>query len=806
MAVQVSNVETELTGPPPLDTEPDKIVVVDKVAGEPVTMVEPDTPAPEGGDISQTSVAEAETDVTVAPEETDVTVAPEEADVTVDQTSVAEAEAPVPQEQPKEVKVKSEVEETLLDKMLKLRQKLAAQGAQPKKIIMQMGKAKVTVVYSGSTPSQEDVQTAITKYRASPQFENLVDKEKGSPMRVRLAVGSAQNPEDKLATLRRFYPDAIPWKEDNFVYSDPDGNFLLFNPEGFDIGDVSRSAREITQVVGSTLGATAGAVSGLTTGPGAVVTAPTMAVIGAGYGNAVAGSLFDAMASSFGLTVDTRSLAEKTLSTTIEFATGSFGQKAGDVIGPLIHKGLGGGKAAAQEMYRRFQKLGIDPPAGASTGSKATGTFEKSLEAAPSSSNIMQDAAEKIMTQTRAAVDKTISRFGEPKTVQGAGQVIREATVKAAERFGSAKERIYDEVWDLVGARTPVALNAISALRETLENQLADAPSSLAPTLKPVIKQLKNLQKDAEDTGGLIFERLRQIRTDIGKNLQNPILSGGTSAQNQYQKLIYGALTEDMSAAAAQVGPKAARKLKVADRYVRKWMNTTAKTLEKIDKFDADERALGFAMQAAKDGGTALQRLRNNFLPEEWDTVAATVLHRMGLATPGAQGATGTTFSVSTFMTSWSKLAPEAKKALFGGSRYAEAAEGLETLIQAISSLKGIEKLTNSSNTMRNITAYATITTLAGGLGGFVGGDYSSTAGAVVTTILAPRAAAKLITNPRFIKWLTTPITQPGKYAPHITRLAAIGKAEPEIKQEIRQYLDVLRNSPIPNAASGAAQ
>ena len=797
MAVQVSNVETELTGPPPLDTEPDKIVTVDKVAGEPVTMVEPNSVAPANVVQSEDEVPPAHEEMAVAEQ-----AVPEQAE----EVEVKSGDEEAVPEQAEEVEVKSGDEENLLDKMLKLRQKLATQAAQPKKIIMKMGKAKVTVVYSGSTPSQEDVQNAITKYRASPQFENLINKEKGSPMRVRLAVGSAQTPEDKLATLRRFYPDAVAYKGDNFVYSDPDGNFILHNPEGIDVGDVAGSAREITQVVGSALGAKAGAVSSLTTGPAAVVTAPTMAVIGAGYGNAVAGSLFDAMANFFGLTVDTRSLSEKTLSTTTELAMGSLGQKAGDVIGPAIQKGLGGGKTAAQEMYRRFQKLGIDPPAGASTGSRTIGSIEQSLGSTPASTNIMQDAAEKVMAQTKAAVDKTISRFGDPKTVQGAGQVIREATVKAAERFGSAKERIYDEVWDLVGARTPVALNAISALRETLENQLAEAPRTLGPTLKPVIRQLKNLQKDANETGGLIFERLRQTRTDIGKNLENPVLSGGTSAQNQYQKLIYGALTEDMSAAAAQVGPKAARKLKSADKFVKEWMENNHKLLEKINKFDADERALGFAMQAAKDGGTALQKLRENFLPEEWDTVAATVLHRMGLATPGAQDATGEVVSVSTFMTSWSKLAPEAKKALFGGSRYEEAYKGLETLVEAVSSLKGIEKLTNSSNTGRNIIAFTTISTLAGGLGALGTGDTSGAAGAVVTTILAPRAAAKLITNPRFIKWLTTPITQPAKYAPHITRLAAIAEAEPEIKQEIRQYLDALRNSPIPNAASGVAQ
>ena len=566
------------------------------------------------------------------------------------------------------------------------------------------------------------------------------------------------------------------------------------------------SAREITQAVGSGLGATAGAVSGLTTGPGAVVTSPQLAIIGAGVGNATAGSLFDFFANQFGLTVDTRGLGERTLDTGVEVVAGSFGQKAGDVIGPLVQKGLGGGKQGAIHMFEKFKRLGIEPPAGAASGSNAVGTVEKMLESTPASTQIMQDAAEKVMTQTKAAVDRVIGKFGVPKTVQGAGETIRTAAVKAAERFGSKQEAAYDKAWDLVGARTPVQLNAITALRETLENQLADAPKTGKGNLKPVIDQLKALEADAVETGGLIFERLRGFRTDIGRDLASPVLSGGTSSQNALQKLVYGAMSDDMSAAAAQAGPDAAKSLKIADRYTRAWMNTTAKTLEKINKFDVDERALGFAMQASKDGGTALGRLRRNFEPEEWDTVAATVLHRMGLATPGAQNAAGDAFSVSTFMTSWSKMAPEAKQALFGGSRYAEAAEGLETLVSAVSSLKGIEKLTNTSNTGRNLIAFTTISTLAGALGGLVGGDTSTAGGAIVTSIVAPRVAAKLITSPKFIKWLVTPITQSSKVNAHITRLAAIAKAEPEIKEEIHQYLQALRGAPTPTDDPGVAR
>jgi hypothetical protein len=775
---------------PPVDPEIDTQEISAGTDGE--TIVAPDSPAPTDDSVESTQVNEELPDPEAEPPTAE------------EQPDVVEPDTEIKVEQP-------DVEVSLEDRMLNFRLSLARgeDPTLPKKIRMKIGNTEIIVNHVGAgKPTQKEIQTAVANYRASPEFENIIDKETGSPGRVRLAVGSAQTPEDKLATLRRFYPDAVAYKGDNFVYTDPNnGKVILHNPEGLDAGDVAGSAREITQAVGSSLGAAAGAVSGLATGPGAVVTSPTLAVIGAGAGNAIAGSLFDAMAAMFGLTVDTRSLTERTLDTAVEVGSGAIGQRAGDLVAPLTQKALGGGKAGAKALFDKFKALNIDPPAGAATGSRALGSIEKSLESAPGSATVIQDAAENTIKQTKAAVDKVISKFGVPKSVQGAGEVIRNATVAAAKRFGNTQEKVYNKVWDLVGARTPVAMNSIRTLRETLEDQLADAPGSLAKTLNPAIKQLKTLEADAAKTGGLIFERLRQIRTDIGKDLGDPVFAGGSSSTKAAQKLIYGALTEDMSAAASKAGPDAAHALKVADRFNRKWMNTTAQTLEKINKFDADERALGFALQASKDGGTALGRLRRNFEPDEWDTVAATVLHRMGMATPGAQNAAGDAFSVSTFMTSWSKMAPEAKQALFGGTRYKEAAEGLETLIQVTSSLKGIEKLTNTSNTARNMIAFSTISTLGGALGGLAGGDTSSIGAGVVSTIVAPRVAAKLITNPKFIKWLVTPITQPSKIAAHITRLAAIAKGEPAIKEEIHQYLQVLRGAPAQtNPDTGVAQ
>ena len=58
-----------------------------------------------------------------------------------------------------------------------------------------------------------------------------VNRRTGAPPYVREAVGSAPA-QDRLATLRRFYPDAQPEGSDNFVYTDPkSGDRVLYNEQ-----------------------------------------------------------------------------------------------------------------------------------------------------------------------------------------------------------------------------------------------------------------------------------------------------------------------------------------------------------------------------------------------------------------------------------------------------------------------------------------------------------------------------------------------------------------------------------------------
>ncbi len=51
--------------------------------------------------------------------------------------------------------------------------------------------------------------------------------------------------------------------------------------------------------------------------------------------------------------------------------------------------------------------------------------------------------------------------------------------------------------------------------------------------------------------------------------------------------------------------------------------------------------------------------------------------------------------------------------------------------------------------------------------------------------------------SPAFVKWLTTPVTSPNGISAHLGRLAGIAEAEPEIREEIKQYMAALRSVPV---------
>jgi len=97
-------------------------------------------------------------------------------------------------------------------------------------------------------------------YQAASGNTQMIDRDTGAPSYIRAIVGSVYDDADRLATIQQYYPDAQPYDDNNFIFTNPDtGKPTVFNPKGMDTGDIAGGTRERMTSVGSGLGAAAGA-------------------------------------------------------------------------------------------------------------------------------------------------------------------------------------------------------------------------------------------------------------------------------------------------------------------------------------------------------------------------------------------------------------------------------------------------------------------------------------------------------------------------------------------------------------------
>ena len=661
--------------------------------------------------------------------------------------------------------------------------------------------------------TQEELEQIISQHESTPAYaaqkaqkdkswerENI-DSESGAPALVRSMVGELETTDEKLATLNNYYPGTVPYGEDNFLFFDRDTKkFTLYNPPGLDLGDFASLAKTGFEVVGGTLGGLGGTILA---GPGAGT-----------YGGLVAGTEFGARAfdTSTGI-FGGRVRAPKTIAG--EFAESGIraaltvgGEKGGRMLAEGGKRVLTGvsptARNAASDLIAKFESLGIEP-VGAAIGRKgmlgrAGAGLEQRMAAAP----IMQKQAEKVVVQLDDALRGIASKMGQVRTPNEAGAALKASVEAAEKRVREGFHKKYTEVFDEIGADAPV--EQMTALNSVLEPFIADfveLTADVAP--KGAMFELVNKYSRyaiMAESGELTFKQLRDIRSSLREIKKGAVKSGTEGDYDSAVRKIYDAITDDLSVAANSVRPDLGGKLKAIDTERAIFADTAQKTFDKIRKYDADNQAYEYIMTSAKgtgkEGIKALQRLRDNFTPEEWGDVAGSVLYNLGRENAKAQVGDVAEFSVAEFMKNLSQIkknGPEGMEALFGGTQFAEVSQDLMNLVDVVGALKEVKRYTNFDNTAGALDQMVFWGSLAEAGGRVIAGEPGTAAAIVAGTILAPVGAAKLMTNPGFIKWLATPATEISKdVAAHMGRLAALSEAEPEIQEELRQYYKAIRS------------
>lgn len=383
------------------------------------------------------------------------------------------------------------------------------------------------------------------------------------------------------------------------------------------------------------------------------------------------------------------------------------------------------------------ERIGVDVPGGAATdvmGIQQTGRIVADI---PVVGTPLRTAAERAQSQLGEAATAIEQGFGSGR-IPKAGETAREGlTTFITDTTRNRVAKRYNRVDELVNDAVPSPLSATAKVADDIAKRRANANLPASPATGQI--------QGALDAGQMNYQGIKDLRTTIGEQLDSPsLLPAGTSKAEL--KRVYGALTDDLRAAArAGGGKEAVRRFDEANAF-NNAIAAERKQLNKLIGRDTSDEAL-FDRIIATAGTTSranlklLQNIRRAVSKETFNEIGSAVIHKMGRDAEG-------NFSPSRFITAWGKLSPQGKGLLFRSTGRRDLAAALDDLAKVSSRFKQLEEFANPPKTGSVIAA------LGGGfnlatldptliLGTVLGGG----AGRIYSTLLSKPASARALAN-----------------------------------------------------------
>ena len=523
---------------------------------------------------------------------------------------------------------------------------------------------------------------------AQQDLLNSIDTQSGGDAGARAQVAAAQSAEDKLATIKKFYPDALPvevldpkdgaarFGRGNFVFTNPEtGGLTLFDEDvrlfGMPIptlGDIADAGPEIAETIGAIgggiIGAGAAATVAAPTVVGAIPAASAGYVVGEGLGSAAAREAYIGILDYFGETEDNRTgterLADFSTTASINAAAGPIISKIWKgtkfVVGGPIRYSVNALDAKAKEALERMTRAGVtNPTAGQVSGNPLVNLFEQYLSAAPPSVKIMKENAERTLIELDESTARLAGKYGGVRTTSEAAKQVMGAAQASRLRYDEQVKAMYDEVGDLID---DTIRSDAGATREFVQKYLADSKTSTgAPDLNPALEHAGRLLKDVGE-GVLDYKRLKDFRSSLMDTVRKGESQGALSRSEKKVKELIGYVTADldnlvkaagntqMDLLGGAAGKKASsdlfRKYKAANAFVKQNMRKGGdlRFVDDVIKRGETEAtaALRYVLGGAKDGAERIEKLRRQFDAEEFNVLAGYTLGKMGMPTGSAAG------------------------------------------------------------------------------------------------------------------------------------------------------------------------
>lgn len=418
---------------------------------------------------------------------------------------------------------------------------------------------------------------------------------------------------------------------------------------------------------------------------------------------------------------------------------------AGDVVKRAFAGGHAGQKNI-QQALNDFAEIDSVPTVGQATESPLRQGLENMMSRVLGGQPIRRS-----IERTESAVQKRLSdiagRISKIKGDYEAGLVINRG-IKGeggfVDRFTNKSSVLWRGFDDLIDDQSSVAASKTTQVLDELVNDTAFGKL----LNNPIVAGIK---QGLDESGGVIdYRTFRQLRSSIGERLGgNDLVSDIPRAQ---LKKLYGSMTDDLKQVAKDSGPQAERLFSRASKYTAAGHKRLDEFVDRItNKVDFDK-----VFNAVTRGGEGIQSVRaikRSLKPEEWEAVASNVVRKMGRATSGQQDDVGEIFSLNKFLTDWDKLG-RVKGELFSGSKTLDQyRSNLDRVAKVASRFKEAAKeMSNPSGTGQ---FSANVGLVGGGAGALVSGNLPAF-GAIVGAVASNAAASRLMSSPRFVKWLAS--------------------------------------------------
>lgn len=471
---------------------------------------------------------------------------------------------------------------------------------------------------------------------------------------------------------------------------------------------------------------------------------------------------------------------------------GARRQAGAPSVAEVIRQKVTAGKDVAGAV-RDSREAGVQPSAGAVTGSKTIQGIEGTLSKLPGASGTMDRAAE-----ARAAgmggrikeIQQTLASAGTSRTT--AGQAIQSGAAGKYERIHDTIEELYKPVDKLIDPNTPVP---VAQTRAGLDKLSAKGKGALAQTLvEPDVKKWREaLEADLKDGKQLSYQDVQGLRQIIGKKLGAPGMM--EDARRPDLERLYATLSEDIRK--ANISPEARTALDRAQQYTRAGHTRIREVLKPLADKKTPEQAYAYTVQGTEQGATKLRRIMGGLKPAERREVSAQVVEELGTVSKGQRDDQGGGFSVDQFLTKWNGIHDDAKKVLFPDPK---TRADLDQVAKVANDLKSAGKAVyNPSGTGKAAAHIGMASAGASALTAlFTGhpGIAAAVVGGAGVEMATSHAMARAMNSPEFIRWLAEGSkAPPDRTAAYAARLAVIARnsKDPEDKQALEYLADKLK-------------